>query len=342
MPAPHRIGRLLIEAETGDLDTAPALRDRIQALTRDAIPAALERAFDALGLGDLHLRIDRLDLDLGEVRIETLEADILAALDRAIGPALKAGKRLAADKAEIQTLRDYLATGVTPAFGGSDFDPAARLRALQTRDPAAFARLARAASRRGTARRRLATLGHGAMPRGEARPRDSAPGHPLYIANAGLVLLNPYLPALFERLNLPNPEGRIIGLAAASRAVHLLQYCATGRLDTPEPALALNKLLAGLPLDTPVAPHIAPSQADLETCDSLLAAMIANWPAIRGTSADGLRETFLQREGRLDRTDTGWRLTVQRKGLDVLVDQLPWSIAVVFHRWMPAPIHTRW
>jgi hypothetical protein len=56
----------------------------------------------------------------------------------------------------------------------------------------------------------------------------------------------------------------------------------------------------------------------------------------------GLRETFLQREGKLQPTHDGWKLRVQRKTLDVLVDQIPWSISVVFHAWMPQPIHVTW
>ena len=348
MAAPHRIGRLKVHAAVGELDEAVVLRDRIQALTRAEIPAALERAFDALNLGDLHLRIDRLDIDLGELRAETLETDLVAALDRALGPALRAarGKRLGAVQAETAALRSYLASGVAPPFCGLDFDPAARLRALAASDSAAFARLARAASRQGIARRRLAALGQGAMPRGEARPRNPDPGHPLYIANAGLALVTPYLPALFERLRLLTGKGdappRVTGFDAASRAVHLVQYLATGRLDTPEPALALNKLLAGLPLDTPVARQIDASPADLEICKQLLTALIANWPIIKNSSIDGLRETFLQREGRLDRAEDRWDLRVQRKALDVLVDRVPWSFSVIFHRWMQAPIDVTW
>lgn len=175
---------------------------------------------------------------------------------------------------------------------------------------------------------------------------DAASEHPVYIANAGLVLLNSYLPTLFSRLGLltAGAEGRPrgAGLKAASRAVHLLQYLATGRLDTPEPALALNKLLAGFPLCAPVAPAITPFEADLEICDGLLAAMIANWPAIRNTSVDGLREIFLQREGRLEPVDDHWHLTVQRETIDFLVDRAPWTFAVISHRWMPGPIRVAW
>jgi hypothetical protein len=70
--------------------------------------------------------------------------------------------------------------------------------------------------------------------------------------------------------------------------------------------------------------------------------MIANWPVIRNTSLAALRETFLQREGRLLRGEGRWSLRVQRKGLDVLTDRVPWSFATVYHDWMADPIHVTW
>lgn len=181
-------------------------------------------------------------------------------------------------------------------------------------------------------------------PRPTAEPEE--PDHAIYIANAGLALLNPYLPALFERLGVLTADAdgkpRIAGIEAMSRAVHLLQYCADTRCDAPEPMLVLNKLLCGLPTGQPVAPAIEPRPEDLEICDGLLDAMIANWPIIGNTSRTGLRETFLQREGRLLHADGKWTLHVQRKGLDILVDQIPWSLSMIYHRWMPEPVHVTW
>ena len=172
------------------------------------------------------------------------------------------------------------------------------------------------------------------------------PDHPIFIHNAGLVLLNPYLPALFERLGLitRNEEGlpRIEGIEAQSRAVHLLQYMADGRTDAPEPVLVLNKLLSGVAVAQPIEPGITPTEAEIETCNGLLNAVIANWTIIKNTSIDGLRETFLQREGRLRRGDDRWDLQVQRKGLDVLVDQIPWTFSMIYHRWMADPVHVTW
>ncbi|MDB5709491.1 MAG: hypothetical protein JWL96_1561, partial [Sphingomonas bacterium] len=171
-------------------------------------------------------------------------------------------------------------------------------------------------------------------------------GQPIFIANAGLVLLSPYLPALFERLGVltTDAEGKqhIDGIDAMSRAVHLLQYMADKRLDAPEHELVLNKLLCGLPTAQPVLPSFAAGPADLELCDGLLGAVVANWPIIAGTSIEGLRETFLQRDGRLRHEEETWRLQVQRKGFDVLVDRVPWSFATIFHRWMPQPLQVTW
>jgi hypothetical protein len=179
-----------------------------------------------------------------------------------------------------------------------------------------------------------------------AAPVPPALGEAIYVANAGLVLFNPYLPAFFDRLGLLS-EGedgvrRVRGLAAASRATHLLQYLVDGRLDQPEPDLALNKVLAGLDPAAPVTARLDPPPSDLALCDSLVAAVIANWPMLRGSSPEALRETFLRRDGRLTREDRRWALRVQRRTVDVLVDRIPWTLSVVYHRWMIDPIHVTW
>ena len=86
---------------------------------------------------------------------------------------------------------------------------------------------------------------------------------------------------------------------ARSRAIYLLQYLATGRWDAPEHALTLNKLLCGMPLsDSPlfVSP---PGDDELDLARELLAVVTQRWGKLKNTSIDGLRETFLQREGRL-------------------------------------------
>ena len=177
-------------------------------------------------------------------------------------------------------------------------------------------------------------------------PAGAQDGERIYVANAGLVLLHPFLPHLFRLLGLLSTDGdgaaRIRGTDDATCAVHLLEYLATGNYDTPEPALALNKLLCGLELDTPVARGWVPQVEQLEQCLQLLGAVKGNWSSIGNTSVAGLRETFLQRDGRLERRDGKWILTVSRKTVDVLVDQIPWGFAVIFHPWMRKELAVTW
>lgn len=181
---------------------------------------------------------------------------------------------------------------------------------------------------------------------GRERAGDADDAEPIYVDNAGLVLAGAFLPHLFQTLDLLAPDGkgrqRLRDAPTASRAVHLLQFLVDGRTSAPEPLLALNKVLCGLAPSAPVEREAQLSEREVELAEKLLRAMLANWKILTGTSVAGLRETFLQREGRLQRKSEGWRLHVQRKTLDVLVDQVPWSISVILHAWMPEPVHVTW
>lgn len=160
------------------------------------------------------------------------------------------------------------------------------------------------------------------------------------------MLAGPFLPHLFRTLGLlcEDEQGhtRLRDKEAVSRAVHLLQYLVDGSTSTPEPSLALNKIICGVPPDTPVEREIELTEQERAVCERLLKSIIANWTIIKNTSMAGLRETFLRREGKLVGAPEGWKLRVQRKTVDVLVDQIPWSISVVFHNWMPQSLHVNW
>lgn len=168
---------------------------------------------------------------------------------------------------------------------------------------------------------------------------------PILVLNAGMVIAAPFLGPLCQRAGLATaPDGalRWVEPEAAGRAVHLLQYLVDGRTDAPEPLLALNKILCGLDPSWPALPAIEMTLLERETCDSLLASILALWPALSGSSVAALRETFLQREGRLSRAGPSWKLEVERKTVDVLVDSLPWSLATILTPWTPHPLFVTW
>jgi hypothetical protein len=174
---------------------------------------------------------------------------------------------------------------------------------------------------------------------------DLADGDAIHVGNAGLVLAGPYLPRLLRMLGLAGDTTFTPPEAAAERGVHLLQAVVDGRGDTAEPLLVLNKLLCGLPLATPVPPRIELTPQQLAAIDGMLKAMIQHWRTLGHTSVAGLRETFLQREGRLIRkggnTDA-WHLVVERHPLDVLLDRLPWGFATIKYPWMEQVLHVQW
>ncbi len=165
--------------------------------------------------------------------------------------------------------------------------------------------------------------------------------HPLAVANAGLILLHPYVERLLSATAIV--VGRAIPDESRPRAAALLHQLATGREEIHELELGLVKLLLGLDPEAsfPVADGLL-GPADLEECTALLAAVIQHWSALGRTSVAGLRTSFLQRDGLLRRVEAGWALHVDPAGFDVLLAHLPWSVSVVRLPWMPEPVYTEW
>ena len=160
---------------------------------------------------------------------------------------------------------------------------------------------------------------------------------------AGLVLLHPYLPRLFTACGLWSHGERSIALQALPRACTLLHGLACGGSEAPEFDLPLVKLLLGLPPEAPLrhAPA-AMSDADRTEATALLEAVCAHWTALRGTGIDGLRMSFLQRRGLLDRREGAWHLRLQTEPFDMLLGLLPWSISPIRLPWMTEPLTTDW
>ncbi|AQR73701.1 contractile injection system tape measure protein [Sphingomonas sp. LM7] len=166
----------------------------------------------------------------------------------------------------------------------------------------------------------------------------------LYVGNAGLVLACAFLPRLFGSLGYGAAEdtGWTWVEGCQARAVHLLQWLVDGRGDAPEPQLALNKLLCGLVPAEPIAAEVMLSEEELRMGATLLRTMLASWPPLAESGVEALRETFFRREGRLTRTEAGWRLEVETRVLDILLAQLPWGYSTILLPWMAAPIVVQW
>lgn len=174
-----------------------------------------------------------------------------------------------------------------------------------------------------------------------ARQSASAPAVAMTINNAGLVMLQVYIKPLFSRLGLLQGDA-FISEHASRRAVHCLQYLATGCTETAEHYLMINKLLCGLALEEPVEAAIELTDAHKETMNEMLYAVINHWPAIGKSSIEGLRGNWLVRDGLLLETQEGWDLSIKPCSYDLLLSRSPFTFSVIKFPWMPKALYVTW
>ncbi|MEL7002677.1 MAG: contractile injection system tape measure protein, partial [Bacteroidota bacterium] len=161
------------------------------------------------------------------------------------------------------------------------------------------------------------------------------------INNAGMVIFASFLPRYFEVLNMVE-NGRFKNEDLSSRAVLLVQYLTTGIAKAPEHELILNKVLCGVAINVPVEAEIQLTDQEEELSESLLSGVRQNWGKLEGSSNDGLRQGFLMRGGQLWETDGSFKLKVEKKTMDILLDYMPWSFKLTKLSWMKKPLEVEW
>jgi len=171
----------------------------------------------------------------------------------------------------------------------------------------------------------------------EILTKDSTEG--IYIDNAGLVLLHPFLPQFFDALGISIGEE----IVQPERALSLLHYLTTGQITAPEYELVLPKVICHVPLSTPVHADIEITVNEISEASALLDAVIKHWEVLQNTTPDGLRGTFLVRPGKLSLKEDGdWLLQVESRTFDVLLEHLPWGISMIKLPWMKNMLWVEW
>jgi hypothetical protein len=171
----------------------------------------------------------------------------------------------------------------------------------------------------------------------ERAPQPALEG--IFIQNAGVILLAPFLPTLLERVGLAG-EGR---LKDPAMAMALMHYLACGEERPAEFQIVLPKVLCGWELEKQIdLPDKIPDVLKDEA-EELLRSAVAHWSVLKDTSPDGLREAFLRRAGKISLTKNDqWLLQVEQKPFDMLIQQLPWSFQLVKLPWMKRLLRTEW
>ena len=159
--------------------------------------------------------------------------------------------------------------------------------------------------------------------------------------SSGLVLLSPYLPLLFERMNLT--DGQVFrSFEAMQEGMDALSYIVFANSVVPEAPRPMERLICGVASGVPVRPALPVSAENKELIDGLLQSVSQQWKPLKGTSIEGLRESFLLREGLIEDRGDSLRLSVSPRPFDMLLDSLPWAYGVMKFAWMDRAIHVSW
>lgn len=173
---------------------------------------------------------------------------------------------------------------------------------------------------------------------------DTAQPEYIPVTNAGLCLFAPWLLRLFGMLDLL-AEGRkdLKDMDARIRAIFILQRLVTAdERKYKESDLAFNRLLVACPFNVPLPKSLKLTDKEIETVESMLAGVKANWSKMANTSIGGFQRSFIEREGHLEQQESKWILTVENKAYDILLDSLPWSYKMIRLPWLKKPISVSW
>ncbi len=171
------------------------------------------------------------------------------------------------------------------------------------------------------------------------KEKDAVDG--IYIRHAGLVLLHPFLQYFFKEFDL-FVDAQFKDKTAQQTAVHLLHYLATGGEQAVEADQIMEKYLCGMYVYEPMDRFIALSDEMKKECTQVLEAVVKHWKVLKNTSPDGLREAFLNRNGKLNLGGDREHLMVEGSALDILLDQLPWNYAMISLPWLKKLLYVDW
>ena len=175
----------------------------------------------------------------------------------------------------------------------------------------------------------------------EEKNEHLALDEPLFLHNAGLVLLHPYLSHLFDRVGLFE-DGDFKSLKARKEAAIYLNYILLNDQSYDEENLTLNKILCGLNIDEIIDLELDITDVMKNTAISMLDAFINHWSKISNSTHDGVRGAWFWREGKLLVKDDSFELTVEQKAYDILMDDLPFSLSHITYSWMKRPVYVNW
>jgi hypothetical protein len=163
----------------------------------------------------------------------------------------------------------------------------------------------------------------------------------IYVLNAGLCLLAPWLRKFFNITGICISDDFKDDISR-QHAIFLLHFVATGETDATEEKLIFPKILCGWPIHMPCINAFEITETEKQEANDLLESVIINWPVLKSTSANGLRESFIQRSGKLTISDDHFLLLPEQRGIDVLIDHIAWGFRNILLPWMDRRLVVEW
>jgi hypothetical protein len=164
---------------------------------------------------------------------------------------------------------------------------------------------------------------------------------PIWVNDAGLVLLSPFITELFQTCDFLD-KGFFKSREMSARAVNILVYLAHGMEDLPEYQKLLPKLFCGILWETVLPETLPVSDLERSNADELLIAVVKHWKALGNSSPEAIQEAFIRRPGKLIPGNPGIILEVEKKTQDVLLKHLPWGFSMIKLQWMPDILQVKW
>lgn len=176
------------------------------------------------------------------------------------------------------------------------------------------------------------------------KEEDNLQEHPsnfksCYVQNAGLILLHPFLKEMLKSCHLMADNSTLLD---REQAAHILHYAATKTENDYEHTMLFEKFLCGIPLQQSIRREVKITDEHKQQVEEMLDSVVYHWSALKNTSTDVLRSEFLQREGKLDWSESNPKLTIERKTQDLLLEKIPWNISIVKIPWIEKLIYTQW
>lgn len=158
------------------------------------------------------------------------------------------------------------------------------------------------------------------------------------VHDGGLCFIAPFLNNFFENLSVVT-HNEFVNEYQKAKAYVILQYIVNGSVDYENINNSLAYYFAAKP-NLNIEKDVQLSESEIEECNILLHTIIGYIPNLQHLSIDSFQKEFLQREGVLYLNTN--ELTIQRKSIDVIMDNIPWNIHLIKLPWLKNIIKAEW